>query len=69
LTRYANPADVLEATAPLRLLAYELGDLVTVTTKRAPSSDMNGITNVTYQIVQREVDYPNSRMKFTLLRA
>lgn len=69
MARYANPPAIINAEMDRRFIALEVGDMVTVTTKRAPSSDMSGITNEKYQIINRNLDFKSDWIKLKLLKA
>ncbi len=68
MARYADPPPIINAEVDRSKIYLETGDIVTVSTRRAPSSDMNGISNVKYQIVNRTLDFKNDWIKLKLLR-
>lgn len=67
IKRYGGIPSVYTAEAGLQKMALEAGDIVTLTTKRAPSSDMQGISNVKFQVMSRDLDFVKSRVKLILL--
>lgn len=67
MKRYADPPSILYADVDLRKMALEVGDIVTVTTSRAPSTDMAGISNIKFQIVNRNLDYSKRILSLTML--
>lgn len=68
LTRYANPPELLPAVVDLRYMRYETGDILNITTLRAPSTDMNGIASKPFQIVQKTPDFARNTISLKLLR-
>lgn len=69
LLRYAAVPDVLAFQLDLRFIDLELADMVSITTKMAPSTDLSGISGVKYQIVRKDIDFQKSRIKLEVLRA
>lgn len=67
MKRYADPPSILQAEVDLRKIALEVGDIVTVTTSRAPSTDMAGIANIKFQIINRNLDYSKRIISLTML--
>jgi len=63
-----NPAETLTVTVDKRFMEYETGDVINVTTTRAPSSDLNGIENKAFQIVQKNPDFAEDTIMYNLLR-
>ena len=51
LDRYEDPPPLLPVMVDLKNLVIEEGDIIDVTTKRAPSTDMTGISAVRFQLV------------------
>lgn len=68
LARYANPPAIIPGDVSRSKIALEVGDIVAVTTKKAPSIDMNGISNVKFQVVNRNLDHKRDTIKLKLLR-
>jgi hypothetical protein len=68
IARFKDIPDILTFELDIRFMALEVGDLVNITTKHAPSSDLNGISNVKYQIVNRDLDFKKDRLKLKALR-
>jgi len=69
IARYKNIPNGFEFELDRRFIFLETGDPINITTKRAPSTDMLGISNVKYQIVNRNLDPKNDTIKITALRA
>ena len=69
LLRYANPPSTLIVDVDLRHLALEVGDMVTVTTYRAPSTDMTGIANIKFQIINKNLNFAKNTLSLTLLES
>ncbi len=67
LTRFANPPSVLSCEVARSRIYLEVGDIVTVTTKKAPSTDMGGITNERYQVINRNLDFKKDTIRLKLL--
>ncbi len=68
LTRYANPPEIVPWKTDRRYIYVEAGDIVVITTERAPSSDMKGISGKRFQVVKRNLDFNNDTIQFELLR-
>lgn len=68
LARYANPPAIIPGDVSRSKIALEVGDIVAITTKKAPSTDMNGISNVKFQIVNRNLDHKRDTIRLKLLR-
>lgn len=68
LTRYANPPEKMTVTVDMRHMKFETGDIMAVTTLRAPSTDMSGIAAKPFQIVQKTPDFSKDRLTLVLLR-
>src|SRR3990170_2007934 len=68
LGRYANPPEKLIVTVDMRFMEFETGDIIAITTLRAPSSDMSGITAKPFQIIQKTPDFTKDHLSLTLLR-
>lgn len=67
-TRYADPPSIISVITDKKLMALETGDMVAVTTKRAPSSDgISGITAKKFQIIQRNLDFMKDTLSLTLM--
>jgi len=69
LTRYATPPEAIELRTDASLIAYEVGDLVDLSIRMAPSSDMLGVQNLKMQIVRRDMNFKKNSITFGLLRA
>lgn len=67
LARYADPPSIIEWDLDRKQIAYEVGDMVTCSTKYAPSAGLSGIANVKYQIVKKNLDPNTHRISFTVL--
>ena len=67
IKRYANPPSALNVEVDLKYIYLEVGDLVTVTTVRAPSTDMAGISNIKFQITNKNLDFSKSKVSLSLL--
>ena len=67
LARYADAPAIMNVTLDMRKMYLEVGDMVNITTVRAPSSDMTGITGVKFQIVNRNLDFLKHTLKLKLL--
>ena len=67
LARFANPPSVLSCEVARSRIYLEVGDIVTVTTKKAPSTDMGGISNARYQIINRNLDFKRDAIRLKLL--
>lgn len=68
LARYANPPAIIPGDVSRSKINLEVGDIVTVTTKKAPSTDMNGISNVKFQVFNRNLDHKRDMIRLKLLR-
>jgi len=66
--RYKNPPPMIAVTLDRRMIHLETADMVNVTTRRAPSIDMSGITNEKYQIVKRDLNIKKDTIKLQLLK-
>ena len=69
LLRYANPPSTLIVDVDLKHIALEVGDMVTVTTYRAPSTDMTGIANIKFQIINKNLNFAKNTLSLTLLES
>jgi hypothetical protein len=67
--RYASPPPILQVDVYRSRITIECGDMVSVTTRRAPSADGTGIQNQKYQVVKRGLDFTKDTISLTLLRA
>ncbi len=67
LARFANPPSILSCEVVRSRIYLEVGDIVTVTTKKAPSTDMVGISNERYQIINRNLDFKKDAIRLKLL--
>ena len=67
LDRYENPPPLIPAVVDLKNLAVEEGDIINVTTKRAPSVDMAGISAVPFQLVKKQINWGNKTLSWELL--
>ena len=52
----------------MRHMKFETGDIVDITTLRAPSTDMSGIAAKPFQITQKTPDFTKDRLTLVLLR-
>jgi len=68
LTRYATPPEKVTLDTDLNMIALEVGDIVNLTARRAPSSDMAGVANLKMQIVNKNMDFKKNKNRLTLLR-
>ena len=69
LERYAAVPDILAFQLDLRFIELECADMVNITTKIAPSTDLAGISNVKYQITRKDLDFIKNQIKLEVLRA
>jgi hypothetical protein len=69
LERFSSVPDVISFSLDLRFIALEVGDMVDLTTKIAPSTDLSGISAIKYQITRKDLDFQKSRIKLEVLRA
>ena len=67
LDRYENPPPLLPGMVDLKNLAIEEGDIIDVTTKRAPSTDMTGISVVRFQLVKKQINWQAKKLNWELL--
>ena len=67
LDRYENPPPLLPVMVDLKNLAIEEGDIIDVTTKRAPSTDMAGISGVRFQLVKKQINWQKKTLSWELL--
>lgn len=67
LDRFADKPAIITTSLDRRYIYLEAGDIVDITTKRAPSSDMMGISAVKFQIINRVVDHGGDSINLTLL--
>ena len=67
LDRYADPPMTFDIVVDRKKIYYEPGDIVKMTTIHAPSEDGNGIQNVNFQIVNKNLDFVKDRIKIKLL--
>lgn len=67
LDRYEDPPPLLPVTVDLKNLAIEEGDIIEVTTKRAPSTDMSGISAKRFQVVKRQINWQKKTLDWELL--
>lgn len=67
LNRFANPRPVVSLQTDRSKIYLELGDVVTLTTKRAPSTDLSGVTDMRFQIIGRNLDFMKDVISFKLL--
>jgi len=68
LARYATPPEKVTLDTDANLIALEVGDVVNLTARRAPSSDMAGVANKKFQIVNKNMDFKKNTNRLTLLR-
>ena len=68
IARYKDIPAIINFALDRRFIALEVGDIVSVTTKRAPSADMTGISNVKFQIVSKNLDLKRDRIPMKALR-
>lgn len=70
LARYKNPPAILQREGDKKLLYIEAGDMVAVTTKRAPSVDgVSGIVDKKFQVIKPSLDFKGDKVTLTLLEA
>ncbi len=67
LGRYANPRPMVSLQTDRSKIYLELGDVVTLTTKRAPSTDLSGVSEMRFQIINRNLDFMKDVISFKLL--
>lgn len=67
LDRFADPPSILNVVVDRKKIYYEPGDIIKITTINAPSSDGNGIADVKFQIVNKNLDFLRDRIKLKLL--
>ncbi len=67
LDRYEDPPPRMPATVDLKEMATEEGDIVNITTKRAPSTNMLGILDVRFQVVKKTIDWQGKKLNLELL--
>lgn len=69
LARYQDPPSIIQVPQTgLDMMVYEPGDFGDITTLRAPSVDgVSGISDKKYQVVQRTLDFMNSKVSMDLL--
>ena len=68
LARYKNPPAILQRVGDKKLLYIEAGDMVAVTTKRAPSADgVSGIADKKFQVIKPSLDFKGDKVTLTLL--
>lgn len=68
LTRYADPPSKFSAKIDRKKIAWEVGDMVLITTKQSPSSDLTGVTQEKYQIIRKNFGPIGASIDFTFLR-
>lgn len=68
MARYAIPPEKVTLDTDANLIALEVGDIVNLTARRAPSSDMAGVANQKMQIVNKNMDFKKNKNRLTLLR-
>ena len=69
IARFKNIPDILQFSLDLRFMALEVGDMVSITHRRVPSTDLTGISGVKYQVVNKDLDFKKDRVKLKVLRA
>jgi hypothetical protein len=69
IARYAGIPSIISFDLDRRFRQLEVGDPVSITTKRAPSADMSGISGVKFQIFNQNLDLARDRISFKALRA
>ena len=67
LSRFKDVPALIKGTADLRYLWLEVGDMVTITTVKAPSDDLGGISAVKYEIISKNFDFLKTTIKFQFL--
>ena len=67
LDRYENPPPLLPVVVDLKNLAIEEADIIEATTKRAPSTDMAGISGKRVQVVKKQINWENKTLSWELL--
>jgi hypothetical protein len=67
LARFANKPALIKTSLDRRWIDLEAGDIVDVTTQRAPSLDMTGISEVPFQIINRTLNHGKDTIDITLL--
>jgi hypothetical protein len=68
LSRYANPPAIFKARLDRKRIALEVGDFVSITTNQAPSTDLSGQDNQTYQIIRRNFNPQRAFIDLTFLK-
>ena len=67
LDRFEDMPAILNVIVDRKKIYYEPGDIVKVTTLHAPSSDGNGIEDVKFQIVNKNLDFLRDRISLRIL--
>jgi hypothetical protein len=68
LKRYAVAPPEIEMDLARKKLDWEVGDMITMSTDQAPSSDLSGISAEKYQIIRKNFDPLGSKISFTFLK-
>ena len=67
ISRFKDPPAIINATLDRKKLYLEPGDIVKITTSHAPSSDMGGIADVKFQIINKNLDFLKDKVSLKLL--
>jgi hypothetical protein len=67
LTRFKDIPALITIEADLRHLDLEVGDMINITTTKAPSSDLGGISDTKFEIIGKKFDFIKTVLRFTLL--
>jgi hypothetical protein len=68
ITRYADPPPIFKVKLDRKKIAWEVGDMVSVTTLQAPGTDMSGVTAEKYQIIKKNFNPLEKRIAFEMLK-
>lgn len=68
LARYADPPPIFKVKLDRKKIAWEVGDMVSVTTLQAPGTDMSGVTAEKYQIIKKNFNPLEKRIAFEMLK-
>ncbi len=67
LARYAAPPAKITGTLDRKKMYFEVGDMVNLTTTQAPSTDLAGITDTKFQIIEKNFNQNSDKIKFVFL--
>lgn len=69
IDRYSSPVSIVSFSLGRKFIALEAGDMISLTTPRAPSADFTGIVKEKYQITNKSYNLRKDLINFSFLKA